>query len=503
MKSLWSEPQDPNPAGALSGYVGAGAPLVAGFELAALVLLIVSPGVAADVPLVGPVMVAMVTSAALLVFSIRYGFWAVSYWTTPAERLMWDPAAVVADLPLQRQRRLLAGRMREFGKLRRRAEHLFQVGIFVFLVAVALLLVPDQWQASGTGWRWAAASVAGLAALVHLFWSAGNWRHNRNDRVYRRLKDRSTGPGDRPARRAARVARRDRRLVRCLVLLWPPARDAGIPVPDEPDGDSLTGLRWPAPAAEAQASGAAARPPASEQGQEQARTAAAAAGVAAEHTAAVTDLAAALDEPHRSGVELLGDPGPRRQHFRGPDGNVYQLAASESQATDLLATLVMLPGGERVAVATQRWVLPRWDGAADPVGVPRIWATKPGFVVNGRRSCAELAVLDRLRPEGWDGVWVSAVAGNWVRRDWFPTPAFHSLRDAAAPDWAAQVFDELRLAHGGLSGFFNVFAWRAPGDIQFIEVKMGSDPIQAGKRTFLQMALRYHRPEQFMIVEVA
>ncbi len=198
MKSLWPEPQDPNPAGALSGYVGAGAPLVAGFELAALVLLIVSPGAAADVPLIGPVMVAMVTSAALLVFSIRYGFWAVSYWTTPAERLMWDPAAVVADLPLQRQRRLLAGRMLEFGKLRRRAEHLFQIGIFVFLIAVALLLVPGRWHASSADWRWAAASVAGLAGLVHLLWSAGNWRHHRNARVYRRLTAKSAGPGDLP-----------------------------------------------------------------------------------------------------------------------------------------------------------------------------------------------------------------------------------------------------------------------------------------------------------------
>ena len=500
MKSLWSEPKDPNPAGALSGYVGAGAPLVAGFELAALVLLIVSPGVTTNVPLIGPVMVTMVTSAALLVFSIRYGFWAVSYWTTPAERLMWDPAAVVADLPLQRQRQLLAGRMLEFGKLRRRAEHLFQVGIFVFLVAVALLLAPDQWHASGTDWRWAAASVAGLAALVHLLWSAGNWRHNRNARVYNRLKTRSNGSGDRPARRAARVARRDDRLVRYLVMLWPPARDAEIPVPAKPDGDSLKGLRWPAPATEAQASGAAARAPASERGQDQARTATAAAGVAA----AGTDLAAAIDEPRRSDVERLGDPASRWQHIRGPDASVYELVASGSQATDLLATLVMLPGGERVALATQRWVLPRWEGEADPVGVPRIWAIKPGFVVNGRRSCAELAVVDRLRREGWDGVWVSAFAGNWVRRDWFPTPAFRSPREAAAPDWAAQVFEKLRQAHGGtLSGFFNVFAWRAPGDIRFIEVKMGSDPIQATQRTFLQMALRYHRPEQFMIVEVA
>ena len=74
---------------------------------------------------------------------------------------MWDPAAVAADPPLAAAApQLLAGRMLEFGKLRRRAEHLFQVGIFVFLVAVALLLAPDQWHASGTDWRWAAASVA-------------------------------------------------------------------------------------------------------------------------------------------------------------------------------------------------------------------------------------------------------------------------------------------------------------------------------------------------------
>lgn len=271
VKSLWSEPQDPNPASALSGYVGAGAPLVAGFELAALVLLIVSPGVAVNVPLVGPVMVAMVTSAALLVFSIRYGFWAVSYWTTPAERLMWDPAAIVAVESLKLQRRLLAGRIQEFGKLRRRSEHLFQVGIFVFLIAVALVLVPGQWHASGADWRWAAVGVAGLAGLVHLLWSAGNWRHLHNVRVYDKLTAKNTGA--RQARRAARVQRRDGRLVRYLAVLWPPARDAKIPIPDKPDSDSLNGLRWPAPVYE--------------RGRERARTAAVAAGVAAGLTAAV------------------------------------------------------------------------------------------------------------------------------------------------------------------------------------------------------------------------
>jgi catechol 2,3-dioxygenase-like lactoylglutathione lyase family enzyme len=43
---------------------------------------------------------------------------------------------------------------------------------------------------------------------------------------------------------------------------------------------------------------------------------------------AVRDLPAAVAELRAAGVELLGAPGPTWQHFRGPDGNVYELVAS-------------------------------------------------------------------------------------------------------------------------------------------------------------------------------
>jgi catechol 2,3-dioxygenase-like lactoylglutathione lyase family enzyme len=42
---------------------------------------------------------------------------------------------------------------------------------------------------------------------------------------------------------------------------------------------------------------------------------------------AVSDLAAAVAEMRAAGVELLGEPGPSWQHYRGPDGNVYELVA--------------------------------------------------------------------------------------------------------------------------------------------------------------------------------
>lgn len=41
----------------------------------------------------------------------------------------------------------------------------------------------------------------------------------------------------------------------------------------------------------------------------------------------VDDLASAVEELRRAGVELLGEPRPTWQHFRGPDGNVYELVS--------------------------------------------------------------------------------------------------------------------------------------------------------------------------------
>lgn len=42
---------------------------------------------------------------------------------------------------------------------------------------------------------------------------------------------------------------------------------------------------------------------------------------------AVRNLKDATTELEAAGVELLGQSGPTWQHFRGPDGNVYELVA--------------------------------------------------------------------------------------------------------------------------------------------------------------------------------
>jgi len=43
---------------------------------------------------------------------------------------------------------------------------------------------------------------------------------------------------------------------------------------------------------------------------------------------AAGDLPAAISQLQAAGIELLGEAGPTWQHFRGPDGNVYEIVAS-------------------------------------------------------------------------------------------------------------------------------------------------------------------------------
>lgn len=172
------------------------------------------------------------------------------------------------------------------------------------------------------------------------------------------------------------------------------------------------------------------------------------------------------------------------------------------QITERPPTPFYLPEGT-VDIATQRWELEQWQGAPDPPGLKGPWGIKPKFSVDGRRSCAELAVLDHLRRDGWGGVWVSAFGGSWLRSEWFPAPAFRTLAEAGAPAWAVETFERLRAANDGkLSGFFDVFAWRGPGEVRFLEIKVARDRLRPTQRRFVERALRLHDQGQFMIVEV-
>jgi hypothetical protein len=101
-------------------------------------------------------------------------------------------------------------------------------------------------------------------------------------------------------------------------------------------------------------------------------------------------------------------------------------------------------------------------------------------------------------------VWVNSFGPRELRSEWFPAPAVKTLAETGAPVWAVEALDRLRTANGGsLGGFFDVFAWREPGQVRFCEAKVGLDRIKATEIRFLEVALRFHRPADFMIIEVA
>jgi len=174
------------------------------------------------------------------------------------------------------------------------------------------------------------------------------------------------------------------------------------------------------------------------------------------------------------------------------------------QITELPRMRFDLPGrAEPVYIATQRWALEPWEGE-DPPDLGSSWAIKPKFAVNGNRSCAELAIVHHLRDEGRRGVWVCAYGPRELRSEWFPAPAVKTIAQTGAPMWAVEAFDRLRGANGGkLDGFFDVFAWRDPGEVRFDEAKTSGDSPRESQRKFVKLALDLgHRLEQFTIIKV-
>jgi hypothetical protein len=115
----------------------------------------------------------------------------------------------------------------------------------------------------------------------------------------------------------------------------------------------------------------------------------------------------------------------------------------------------------------------------------------------------ELAILDHLRRDGWNGVWVSSFGAQELRSRWFPAPAFRTIAQAGAPIWAAAIFESVRAENGGkLGNFLDVFAWREPNEVSFVEAKVGPDRLRETQRRFLQRALRLRQLTEFTIIEV-
>jgi hypothetical protein len=141
-------------------------------------------------------------------------------------------------------------------------------------------------------------------------------------------------------------------------------------------------------------------------------------------------------------------------------------------------------------VSVRRLVFEPWVGPA----VANTYNRKPVVDSFGRPRFAELAALDLMRAEGWDGVWVDTFGAAYrtgmleePRVD-LPEPHRAVLRGILARDTTARPWD--------------LFLWRS-GAYLFVELKrMKKDRPRDSQRAFLRAALDGGTPlGAFMLVE--
>ncbi len=148
------------------------APLLAGFSLTLLILIITNPD-AFRWP--GPVLVALAFAAVTLISVVQFTFWARSCTVTPDELKSWWP-----DLETEERRVVVRGEQLAHERARRtwsrRARWSYRLGIITLLLGMAIALIPPGHVTTA---RWIASSVVLLGLLFEVLWVIAAFGHNR------------------------------------------------------------------------------------------------------------------------------------------------------------------------------------------------------------------------------------------------------------------------------------------------------------------------------------
>ena len=148
---------------------------------------------------------------------------------------------------------------------------------------------------------------------------------------------------------------------------------------------------------------------------------------------------------------------------------------------------VALPDGTVAHIRTLVVPFPGADPAKLAAGVLSSTYTSKPLVksVTGADVFGELAILDALRKDGWDGAWVDTFHG---KKFWNQMP--HVSTPVALPPAAADLYRAIVAANNGkASGFFDVFAWREK-EVLFVEYKGPGDGSNKNETTWIAAARR-------------
>ena len=159
------------------------------------------------------------------------------------------------------------------------------------------------------------------------------------------------------------------------------------------------------------------------------------------------------------------------------------LALSSSQSVRSVA----LPDGSAAHIRTLFVRFPSAVPAKLPDGTLKFTYTSKPLVtsVTGAAVFGELAILDALRKDGWDGVWVDTFHGG---KFWNQMPQVSA--PVALPAAAANLYNTIVAANNGRrSGFFDVFAWKG-SEFLFVEYKGPGDSSNKNESAWIAAAHR-------------
>jgi hypothetical protein len=185
----------PTPYGTAAGIdsvSSVAAPLLAGGALA-LAGVVVQQETSLRYP--GVVLVLLVAAVLMFVTAVQCGFWARQYAVTPEEIGQWWPAANPARWRVIRdEQHHHAARHAMWSG---RTAFAFNAGILLLWVALGLAVTPKEGMQEPM-WRWVAAGLAGLGALVEVAWFTLGVLGERPTWVSARLYGEPTTPPSEP-----------------------------------------------------------------------------------------------------------------------------------------------------------------------------------------------------------------------------------------------------------------------------------------------------------------
>lgn len=178
----WEQPGSLGFAEALRGLGGVVAPLLTGFSLTSIVLLLTASSAPRDADWA---VVALTVTVVCLLYSMQVAVLALARSPSPADILTWKPEVAVSDAALQEAREQQAATLHDMRRLWEFSAFAYDLGIIAFLSALVLLLIPRSWSFPHS----AAVVVAGFALIFEAYWALANHFPAVGDRCHPVVRD--------------------------------------------------------------------------------------------------------------------------------------------------------------------------------------------------------------------------------------------------------------------------------------------------------------------------